>query len=275
MVAGAAVFFAGGCGAPKAVEEARPGATASAATPPLAPSETPEAPPAPVEADQGWTVRRVGGDLERTVMREGDVFTTGTARINTPLPEGYPDPTPPGAIELKKYPGVRRAEVSSNTTPDVGMNVGFFPLFNHIKGRQIAMTSPVEMDYKRPPLPRLKDPAEAGEGGGEAGALTGEWTMSFLYRRPEQGALGEDPRNRRVKVVDTAPVTVLSVGFQGVYGVRRVEEGLAQLRAWLAANPGWEEAGDPRALYYNGPDVAAGRSWGEVQVPVRRSGARP
>jgi hypothetical protein len=36
------------------------------------------------------------------------------------LPQGYPDPTPPGAIELKRHPTVRRAEMRMEA--DKGVN---------------------------------------------------------------------------------------------------------------------------------------------------------
>lgn len=50
------------------------------------------------------------------------------------------------------------------------MNMGFFPLFNHIKRNDIAMTSPVEMDYRG-----LFDPAT----GVQAKQDSMSWTMSF------------------------------------------------------------------------------------------------
>ncbi|MEY2716113.1 MAG: hypothetical protein RIT24_2456, partial [Planctomycetota bacterium] len=93
-------------------------------------------------------VTRVGGDMKAAIeIRDGE-FRFGPSRIESPLPAGYPEPTPPGAIDLKRYPTVRRAEYVSSASPGMGMNMGFFPLFNHIKRNDIAMTSPVEMDYR-------------------------------------------------------------------------------------------------------------------------------
>ena len=93
-------------------------------------------------------VTRVGGDTKAQIeIRDGE-FRFGPSRIESPLPAGYPEPTPPGAIDLKKYPAVRRAEYASSGSPGIGMNMGFFPLFSHIKSQDIAMTSPVEMDYR-------------------------------------------------------------------------------------------------------------------------------
>ena len=84
-------------------------------------------------------------------------------------------------------------------SPDWGMNFAFFPLFNHIKRRDIAMTSPVEMNY---------------DGLGEPGATkpTG-WTMSFLYRTLELGTEGTDANDERIFVEDIPPVIVVAIGI--------------------------------------------------------------
>lgn len=199
---------------------------------------------------------RVGGDLEATVNLRNGEFESGGCRITTPLPEGYPPPTPPGAIEIKRYPLVRRAAISGTMMPDWGMNFAFFPLFNHIKRHEIAMTSPVEVNY---------------HGLGDDGAGRPEsWTMSFLYRTPELAAAGVDPEDERILVEDVPPVTVAAIGVRGPYRMKLVNRGLARLHDWLAQQSEWEEAGEPRALFYNGPESSASNKWGEVQIPIRR-----
>lgn len=201
-------------------------------------------------------VKRVGGDTQVIAELVNAEFRSGVCRIPTPLPDSYPPPTPPGAIELKRYPAVRRAGISGSMSPDWGMNVAFFPLFNHIKRRDIAMTSPVEMNY---------------DGLGAPGATkpTG-WTMSFLYRTLALGPAGADSQDERILVEDLPPVTVVAIGLRGSYKLQRVNAGLAALRDWLASQSEWEAAGDPRALFYNGPEVRSGDKWLEVQLPVRR-----
>jgi len=199
-------------------------------------------------------IRRVGGDLAATIERQGEGYNAGRCSISTPLPAGYPEPTPPGAIDLKTYPSVRRAEFRGESSPDFGMNLGFWPLFNHIKDRGIAMTSPVEMDYR----------------GGDDDSVGTEWTMSFLYRTDDLGPTGQAGR---VQVVDTQPMTVLALGGQGNYSRSRVQDGLEQLRQWLDANPDWRASGEPRALYYNGPEKPNRDKWYEVQIPIRRAQA--
>lgn len=212
-----------------------------------------ESPHAPEVAP---TVMRVGGDREVRTQYHDGMYQSGSARITTPLPEGYPPPTPPGAIELKRYPLVRRAGISGSMTPDWGMNFAFFPLFNHIQRRSIAMTSPVELDYEG-----LSD-----EGADKPRA----WTMSFLYRDATMGPAGVDPSDERILIEDVPPMTVVAVGLQGPYKLALVNKALAELRGWLAGQSEWQAAGEPRALFYNGPEASAREKWLEIQIPVQR-----
>lgn len=247
--------------------------------------------------EPAWVVRRVGGDMEASVERTEAGFRAGTSEIDTPLPEGYPDPTPPGAIEIKRYPSVRRAEVSGRVLADLGMNSGFWPLFRHIERRGIEMTSPVEMDYhdmmpstdgggaalrEKIGAARGEGSGGSGEGGSKSAQAGGveasgvpmtDWTMSFLYRRAEQGATGQDGS---VTIRDTEPVTVVSLGMRGPYREARVREGVEKLRAWLAGQSEWEAVpgAAPRAFMYNGPGVPQRDLWSEAQLPIRRVAER-
>jgi len=255
LVLAGACLFAGFGAAVIAESEKTDEPIASAATP-IAQTDAADA-----TREDAPSVVRVGGDLERTVEWRDDTWHfseegRGPMTIEAPLPEGYPAPTPPGAIEIKTYPSVRRAEFTGRGNEEFGMNLGFWPLFQHIQRRDIAMTSPVEMDYTGW-SPDQETP-------------TGEWTMSFLYRTADLGPTGEDGR---VKIVDTAPVTVIAMGVRGPYGSRTVAPALESLMDWLANQPAdapqWEIAGDPRAFYYNGPSVRNANKWAEAQIPVR------
>lgn len=190
----------------------------------------------------------------------GEFWKCGRCEIEAPLPIGYPAPTPPGAIELKSYPSVRRAEISSTGSTAMGMFSSFWPLFNHIKSREIAMTSPVEMDYRGMMEPNSNQLTEKN----------GSWTMSFLYRESDMGPIGKDGT---ITVVDTAPITVLSVGLKGAYGLKKTNEGLKLLNEWIAAHPAWRAVGDPRTFSYNGPAVRNGDKWSEVQLPIELKSA--
>jgi hypothetical protein len=198
-------------------------------------------------------VKRDSGQLS-TFYRSGDHI------VNENLPEGYPAPTPPGMIDLKSYPMVRRAEYRGEGGSSGSADRGFWPLFMHIKRRDIAMTSPVEMDYSGLQLPEVDASTEDQQ------STQSAWTMSFLYRTRELGPTGEDGR---IVIVDAPPVTVISVGMIGMPSRRVVEEGTSKLREYLASQDAWEAAGDVRGLFYNGPDVPQSRQWSEIQVPVR------
>jgi hypothetical protein len=218
----------------------------------------------------GGLVRVGGGDAVVTKRGEGESTTfsaDGVLTIDTPLPVGYPDPTPPGALDLKGYPSVRRAEVSGEVKNlSSGGSEGFWPLFRHIQRRDIAMTSPVEMEYH-------KSGAAQGEAAKKPDGKE-TWTMAFLYRRAEQGDAGKDTSDQRVTVTDTPEMLVISIGMKGDYSRALVEEGKKQLDAWLATQTRFEKAGEARALYYHGPSMRPWRKWAEVQFPVREA-AKP
>ncbi len=88
---------------------------------------------------------RIAGDSPHAIQ-QGDNWYSGNLRIDTPLPDGYPAPTPSECVEIKTYPVERRATVDSTKMWFRGLfgtSRAFFPLFFHIKKRDIPMTSPV------------------------------------------------------------------------------------------------------------------------------------
>ena len=249
--------------APSAPAEARPAPTApaEAQTAPSSAAPAKSEPGRPTEVGMGAVrtptiVKRVGGNRDVSIEVVEGVYRFKQAMIESPLPVGYPEPTPFGAIDIKEYPSVRRAELTSKDESGTGMTAAFFPLFNHIKKREIAMTAPVEMDYPGLYSDFMKDEP----------AKEGETTMSFLYRSATLGPVGEDGK---IVVRDTAPVTVLSIGARGAFDAAAEFDAL---RTWLKSQDEWEVAGDPRMFVYNGPFVDPDWRWSEVQVPVRRRG---
>jgi hypothetical protein len=202
----------------------------------------------------------IGALPTHEVARVSDsLVLCGDGRITTPLPKGYPAPTAPGALELKTYGVVRKAEVGGAAAPDLASTIGFWKLFSHIKSRDIAMTSPVEIEYGG-----LSVDAEAGSPRG------GAWSMAFLYREPSLGPTGD---SGGVDVLDSTETTYLSAAALGNYGVDDAARLLPKLRAALAELPNFEVVGSVRVLHYNGPEAPAGRRWMEVQIPVRMKNA--
>jgi len=201
---------------------------------------------------------RVGGDMEVKVEPNGPFWKSGQVLTDEHLPAGYPRPTPPSAIEIKEYPAVRRAVVNMKAAPGRGRDFAFFPLFNHITKRGIAMTSPVEMDV---PGFKAGDPDSATRDLKEQEG----WSMAFLYRTADLGPTGKDGV---VEVVDQPAMTVLSIGIQGDYWPGDLPAVMAKLETWLAGQSQWKAAGGARIMGYNGPNIPATRRWGEVQLPI-------
>ncbi|QEH31902.1 SOUL heme-binding protein [Aquisphaera giovannonii] len=183
------------------------------------------------------------------------------ADSDAPLPEGWPDATKPGAIEVKAYPAYRSAVARAKDASAGAGNTLFWPLFNHISRREIAMTAPVVSTYRTP-------------GMAESPGSTGEMTMEFLYRKPTQGEPGAGVG--AVKVEDHPSATYACLGYQGRSDPERLRDELATLRRWLADHKAeWVEAGPPRQLGYHGPMTPEKERLWEVQIPVKPATAKP
>ena len=204
----------------------------------------------------------VMGEAEHEIVEDGWNYRHGPMFIGSPLPEGYPRPTAPGVVEIKRYPTVRRAEVEGVGSARGGSRGGFFPLFRHITDRGIAMTAPVEMDY-----------GVAGESFDSERIAEGEsaWRMSFLYRESDLGPTGEAERG--VRVVDAEPVIVLAMGLRGELTRDRVLDAEAALTAWVEKSPEWQKTGKKRWMGYNGPAQRRGLQWWEVQLIIEPKAA--
>ncbi|MGD1917037.1 MAG: heme-binding protein [Phycisphaerales bacterium] len=253
----------------------RAAAAALAASAPCLALATPMSDPVQVGGQSEFELETRTGVLEDG--ERGEYFVAGPMRTTAALPKGYPRPTPAGAMEVKHYPSVRRAEITVEASPRWGMNMAFFPLFRHIKDREIAMTAPVEAD-----LPMMARNAATQLEDGDASDIesrTGEMTVSFLYRTSELGPTGDAEEN--VRVIDTKPVTVVALGIRGTMNNDRIEREIEKLYGWIAdqgdtnagpdgeqASGRWSADGDPRILGYNGPDVPRRDQWWEVQLPI-------
>ena len=84
------------------------------------------------------------------------------------------------------------------------------------------MTAPVQMDYD--------------DFGGKK-----DWIMSFLYKNPEVGQVGETESS--VKVTDRPEITVISVGLPGDSDDKVVAKGIAILNEALDSQTTWVGCG--------------------------------
>jgi hypothetical protein len=176
-------------------------------------------------------------------------FSGGTWMMKeAPLPEGWPELTAIGEVQVKQYP-VYRAATVEDVRVSGGMDPMFMTLFRHIKANDIAMTTPVEMGYER-----------------HGSDTSGMVSMAFIYRQSDWGALGADGD---VEVRDVASQRMASIGVRGGYTDKRMGENLVRLDAWLAERAvQYRVIGPPRYLGYNGPFTPVFMRYGEVQVPV-------
>lgn len=189
--------------------------------------------------------------ITTAVLTAGCVNVSGGtwAVRSAPLPEGWPELTPVGEVEVREYPTYRAARVEQVDLAEDGQRPLFRTLFDHIRTEDIAMTAPVEMEY-----------AAADDG---ALAMS---SMAFLYRSTELGDVGADDA---VVVRDLEPRAFASVGMRGRYTTARFADGVETLTAWLdEPGRGWVADGPPRYLGYNGPFLLPFLRYGEVQVPV-------
>lgn len=178
------------------------------------------------------------------------------ADSDSPLPEGFPTATKPGAIEVKTYPAYRSAIARNPKATSMTGDMLFWPLFNHISKSNIEMTAPVINSY---PAAMVTTPGAQGE-----------ITMEFLYRSTKQGETGAGVGV--VEVKDHPAATFLCLGVQGQMADSRMREGMTALRTWLDEHKNeWVEDKDhpSRRLGYHGPMTPVQRRLWEVQLPIK------
>ena len=120
-------------------------------------------------------------------------------------PEGWPEITPVGKVELKERPAFRVAvaEASSGTGGEGRL---FGTLFRHIQDRDIPMTAPVTM-------------TRSSEGQMQS--------MGFLYENLDVGSTGEAGG---AEVQDRPSATVVSTGLRGGYSAKSYANGLGDCK---------------------------------------------
>ncbi len=188
------------------------------------------------------------------VVLVGALLFGAYSAASAPLPDGFPEPTADGKIEVKQYPTYRAATVQVGGDLGSASSRGFAPLFRHISDNDISMTAPVEAQY---PAATLQTNA----------ASQGETAVSFLYRNLNMvpKAVAQD-----VQVEDTPPMTVVSFGVRGGYDYDIYTKGIERLQDWLAAHPEYSVAGSPRRFFYDGPFIPDMLKRSDIQIPVQR-----
>lgn len=171
-------------------------------------------------------------------VENGTLFMSEAQR-----PEGWPEITPVGKVELKERPAFRVAvaEVSSGTGGEGRL---FGTLFRHIQDRDIPMTAPVTM-------------TRSSEGQMQS--------MGFLYENLDVGSTGEAGG---AEVQDRPSATVVSTGLRGGYSAKSYANGLARLQDYLEGREHLQPIGEPVYMGYNSPFVPGFLKYAELQIEV-------
>ena len=157
-----------------------------------------------------------------------------------------------GDFELRDYPELTVAEVTTTGTRRDAVGAGFRPLAGYIfarerEGEKIAMTAPVT----------------------QTPGADGEWVVRFIM--PSQYTLETLPRPAGSTVrLETIPARrMASVRFSGVTTDTLVAEQEARLLAWIT-DRGLTPTGTPTYAYYNDPFTPGFMRRNEVLVPVNQ-----
>lgn len=162
-----------------------------------------------------------------------------------------------GRFELRDYPALRVAEVTTRGDREDAVRAGFRPLARYIfarerEGEKIAMTAPVTQA-------RVADGAP-------------EWQVRFVM--PQKYDLADLPRpaGSDVRLVETAPQRMAAIRFSGSWQDARMDAREAELRRWLAER-GLEPIGPAVYAYYDDPFTPGFMRRNEVLLEVAPSGA--
>lgn len=200
------------------------------------------------------TVVRAGADGQKaTTILEAALVDAAAAEdfdivVSGRLAEGFPEPSPVGAIRVKRYPAARTAETACDGDRDKAFTV----LFAHLQAHGMEMTCPALQTHS------------PGPDGRDLGSPT---RIAFYYERPTMGSPGTEGQ---VVVADVPPAMVVSVGVRGGYTSDRFAPAVGAMREWLADHADqYVATGAPRVLVYNSTVVPAFMRYAEVQIPVR------
>lgn len=150
--------------------------------------------------------------------------------------------TVPGAIEVKVLPAGRLLEnhgAGESYFEQSGRLFG--PLFSYIKAHNISMTTPVEASI------------EPG-------------MMAFWVAPGQEGRAAE--ADGAVEVRDVPERKVAAIGARGGYSRENFEEAREKLLEWIKGQEGLRMAGEPFAVYWNGPMTPWFLKTFEVMVEV-------
>ncbi len=150
--------------------------------------------------------------------------------------------TPVGEVRILELAPARLLSTVADGTYFENSNRLFGRLFECIKSNDIAMTVPVEADLDHA-------------------------AMRFHVGSESPDVLAD---TSSVQVVEVPARTVAGIGGRGAYSESNLSESLERLTRWLDGQADWRRAGDPYAVFWNGPFTPWFVKRFEVHIPVRR-----
>ena len=147
-----------------------------------------------------------------------------------------------GSFEIKTLPAAVLIASQSSGHYFEDNNGLFRPLFGYINTHGIAMTTPVEAEI---------DPG-----------------IMYFY-------IGEDVAVENLEKTDSVKLhrlperTVASYGARGRYSEKNFIKAAETLRGWLSNNKNYQQSGDARGVFWNGPFIPGIFKRFEVHIPVR------
>jgi len=153
--------------------------------------------------------------------------------------------TPEGEVAVRTLPAGRILSTTTDGSYFEQSGTLFNRLFGYIRDNDVSMTVPVEGDLDRAAMRFYT--------GSDAPPNLSETDVVAVEEVPER--------------------TVASVGGRGSYSERNLKGALDQLQAWLAAQESWVAAGEPYAVYWNGPFTPWFMKRFEIHVPVAEAGS--
>jgi hypothetical protein len=154
-----------------------------------------------------------------------------------------------GAFELRDYPALVVAEVTTQGDRKSAVNAGFRPLANYIfakerTGAAIPMTAPVTQQRETIAMTAPVTQSRTGE--------AGTWTIRFIMPSKYTIDTLPKPAGSQVRLQQVPAMQRAALRFSGVASDELIAEQEPLLRAWVKAR-GLTAVEPPVYAYYNDP----------------------
>ena len=158
--------------------------------------------------------------------------------------EAMHEKTPVGEIKVLQLPARTALEANAGQSYFTENNGLFRTLFRYISKHDLSMTTPVEAEI------------EPGR-------------MRFFVGGKD--ANKSRPTTDSVTVKELEPMQVLAIGIRGSYDEENFRENRDRLCRWIEEQTTYEPAGEPYAVYWDGPYIPWFLKRSEIHLPIRLS----